>query len=317
MGSSTCGGDNFHDVPTCISALAQSPTKSGVLTEMTMTTSTWSTVLANPGFSGEFVWTGVDYLGEAVTSTGDPVGSYPTIGNAGNALMDELGTPNPNGYAWQPVWGVPKTTPPATGTTAAKVVVAADHPTVLGDANDVSVVTATIADAAGPVVSGATTPGTFALDLGPGTIVAVDKGSMTAATFRGDTRAAYRGTRVRDRPGDGSGDPSSVTAQSGHPDERLRDSDCVRRHLRAVRELRDLQLKHRMPRRRGPFTADAWPRIRGSPASGRCSCRGGSRRRTAPRRVILRGRIELEHIRHGAECRRRARARSRPNIASA
>jgi beta-galactosidase len=204
-------GDNY-DVPTCVSALANAPTKSGVLTEMTMTTSTWSTVLATPGFAGEFVWTGVDYLGEAVTSTGDPVASYPTIGNAGNALMDALGTTNPNGYAWQPIWGVPKTTPPATGTTPAKVVVAADHPTVLTDANDLSFVKATIADAAGNVVTSATNPVTFAV-AGPATIVAVDSGSMTAETFRGNVRAAYKGVAFAIVQATGAG-TITVTAQA-------------------------------------------------------------------------------------------------------
>jgi beta-galactosidase len=206
-------GDNY-DVTTCISALAHAPTKSGVLTEMTMSTSTWSTVLANPGFSGEFVWSGVDYLGEAVTSTGDPVASYPTIGNAGNALMDELGTPNPNGYAWQPVWGVPRTTPPPTGATPAKVVLVADHPTVLTDENDVSFVKATIADAAGNVVTSATNPVTFAL-TGPGTIVAVDSGSMTAETFRGNVRAPYRGVAFAIVQATGPG-TITVTAQAGN-----------------------------------------------------------------------------------------------------
>ncbi len=205
-------GDNY-DVPTCISALANAPTKSGVLTEMTMTTSTWSTVLANPGFSGEFVWTGVDYLGEALTSTGDPVASYPAVGNAGNALMDELGSPNPNGYAWQPVWGVPRTTPPATGTTATKVVLLADHPTVLTDGNDVSFVKATIADAAGNVVTTATDPVTFAI-TGPGTIIAVDSASMTAETFRGNVRMANKGVAYALVQATGAG-TITVTAQAG------------------------------------------------------------------------------------------------------
>jgi beta-galactosidase len=206
-------GDNY-DVPSCITALAHAPTRSGVLTENGMSTSTWSTILATPGFSGEFVWTGVDYLGESVTATSDPVASYPTIGRFGNALMDELGTPNPNGYAWQPVWGVPRTTPPPTGTTAAKVVLSADHPTVLTDGNDVSFVRATIADAAGNVVTSATNPVTFAV-TGPGTIVAVDSGSMTAETFRGNVRSPYRGLAFAIVQATGPG-TITVTAQAGN-----------------------------------------------------------------------------------------------------
>ena len=48
------------------------------------------TVMANPALTGEFMWTGVDYLGEAD-------GAWPTVGsNAG--IMDELGTVKPLGY---------------------------------------------------------------------------------------------------------------------------------------------------------------------------------------------------------------------------
>ena len=326
-------GDNY-DVTTCISALANAPTKSGVLTEMTMSTSTWSTVLANPGFSGEFVWTGVDYLGESVTSTGDPVASYPTVGNAGNALMDALGTTNPNGYAWQPVWGVPRTTPPATGTTAAKVVLAADHPTLLTDGNDVSFVKATIADASGNVVTSATSPGDVRRDRSGhdsgGGQREHDGGNVPRQRARGLQRR-----RVRDRPGDGRRDDHRDGA-SGQPDQRLRDGDGIRRHVRAVRDLRDLQLKKQGSRSvaievavevegpqawRRPVARDRSLRARGqvfvsrrhgTDAHVETAAVGGE-----PGRVVLPGRIELGHVRGGAEGRRRARARGRPDVALA
>jgi len=87
---------------------------------------------------------------------------------------------------------VPKTTPPPTGTTASKVAVTADHPTVLTDLNDIAFVKAAVSDAAGGVVTSSSTPITFAI-TGPGTIVAVDSGSMVQETFRGNVRNAYEG----------------------------------------------------------------------------------------------------------------------------
>ena len=151
---------------------------------MGTSTSTWATVTANAGLTGEFLWTGVDYLGEAD-------GKWPTVGS-GAGLMDELGAVKSIGYSWQTVWGAPKTTPPATGTTASKLVVTADHATVVTDLNDISFVKAAVSDASGKLVTGSSTPITFAI-TGPGVIVAVDSGSMTQETFRGDVRNAYQG----------------------------------------------------------------------------------------------------------------------------
>ena len=114
--------------------------------------------------------------------------------------MDELGTPKTLGYSWQTTWGAPKTTAAPTGTGATKVVVTADHATLLTDLNDVSFIKAAISDASGAVVS-STTPVTFAI-TGPGTIIAVDSASMTQETFRGNVRNAYAGFGLRDRSGD-------------------------------------------------------------------------------------------------------------------
>ena len=176
-------GDNYN-VANCLSAMKTAPTKSGLLTEMGTETSTWATVTANAGLTGEFMWTGVDYLGEAD-------GEWPTIGS-GAGIMDELGGVKSIGYSWQTVWGAPKTTPPATGTAASKLVVTADHATVVTDLNDISFVKAAVSDASGKLVTGSATPITFAI-TGPGVIVAVDSASMTQATFRGNVRNAYQG----------------------------------------------------------------------------------------------------------------------------
>jgi beta-galactosidase len=176
-------GDNY-DVTTCVAAEGQVHTKSGVLTENTNTTSTWTTILDTPAFTGEFIWTGTDYLGEANLE-------WPTIGSTAG-LIDALGTVKASGYTWQGIWGAPKTMPASTGTDATQIVLTADHPTVLTDWNDISFVKAAISDASGNVVISSSTPVTFAI-TGPGTVAAVDSASMTQETFRGNVRNAYQG----------------------------------------------------------------------------------------------------------------------------
>jgi len=184
---------NNYNVASCLTALASAPTKSGIITEDSSKTGDWAQVKSNAGLTGEFIWTGVDYLGEANQS-------WPIVGNAGDnppvteggALQDELGNPYSTGYSWQSTWGVAATAKPAAGTTASKIVLTADHATVMADPSDISFVRAAISDASGAVVTTAATPVTFAI-TGPGTIVAVDSGSMTQETFRGNARNAYQG----------------------------------------------------------------------------------------------------------------------------
>lgn len=167
-----------------IQAMGMSPARPGLFTEMGTATSAWTTVLNNPGVTGLFIWTGAAYLGEAD-------GLWPSVQPA-FGLLDAVGTVQPIGYSWQSTWGAPRTSPPPTGTTASRVLLAPDHGTVSTDANDVSYVKATIADPAGRVVTGSATPITFSIS-GPGVIVAVDSGSPTQETFRGNVRDAYQG----------------------------------------------------------------------------------------------------------------------------
>ncbi len=188
-------GDNY-DVDSVLTAEVNAPTKSGLLTEKGQQTSTWTTIAATPAFTGEFIWTGTDYLGEAD-------GAWPVVGNDG-ALIDALGTVRSPGYEWQNVWGAPKTLPATTGTTATRIVLTADHPTVLTDWNDISFVKAAISDSQGGIVTSSSTPVTFAI-MGPGAIVAVDSGSMVQETFRGNVRNAYQGLAFALVQGTGAG----------------------------------------------------------------------------------------------------------------
>lgn len=167
-----------------LQAMGMSPKRPGLLTEMGTSTSDWTTVKNNPGLIGEFLWTGADYLGEAD-------GLWPTVGSTAG-LMDAVGTVRSIGYSWQSTWGAPHTSPPPTGTTASKILLSPDHGTVSTDVNDISYVKATIADASGRVVPGSSAAVTFTIS-GPGVIVAVDSGSQTQESFRGNVRKAYQG----------------------------------------------------------------------------------------------------------------------------
>lgn len=171
-------GTNY-DVTTCLSMLQKVSTMSGIMTEEHMETSVWATVMATPGLTGEFIWTGSEYLGE--------VDAMPTKigGGAPNgALMDEMGAINPQGNTWQKEWGVPTTTF-SSGAVAGKVTVTVDHSTLVTDNNDAVFFQAAITGADG-------TPITFAI-TGPGTIIAVDSGAMGLETFRGNTRNSFKG----------------------------------------------------------------------------------------------------------------------------
>jgi beta-galactosidase len=167
-----------------IKAMGMSPPRPGLFTEMGTDTSAWATVKSNPGVTGLFVWTGAAYLGEAD-------GLWPSV-ETSFGLMDAVGTVRPIGYSWQSTWGAPRTSPPPTGTTATKVLLAPDEPRVSTDVNDISYVKATIADSSGRVVTGSSAPITYTIS-GPGVIVAVDSGSPVQESFRGSVRKAYQG----------------------------------------------------------------------------------------------------------------------------
>jgi len=75
-------GTNYN-TGACLTALQSVSTKSGMMTEEGHETSVWTLVQQNAGLTGEFIWTGVDYMGEVNGQTS-------VIGGTG-ALMDEMG----------------------------------------------------------------------------------------------------------------------------------------------------------------------------------------------------------------------------------
>ena len=188
-----------------IQAMGMSPNRPGLFTEMGTATSAWTAVRNNPAVTGLFIWTGAAYLGEAD-------GLWPNV-EGGFGLIDGVGTVRPIGYSWQSTWGAPHTSPPPTGTTASRLLLAPDHSTVSTDHNDIAYVKATIADPAGRVVTGSSTPITFTIS-GPGVIVAVDSGSQAHESFRGTARRAYQGVAYALIRATGTG-TITVTASAG------------------------------------------------------------------------------------------------------
>jgi beta-galactosidase len=193
-------GTNYNTA-VAISAAAATVTKSGLLTEKGTDTSVWNDVTGSAALTGEFMWTGVDYMGERD-------GGWPSFGGNG-ALMDELGAVRSIGYSWAKIWGGKSTSAPPSGAKAGQVVLTADHPTLLTDVNDVSFVKAE--------VTASTAAITFAI-TGPGTIIAVDSGSMTQESFRGDTRNAFGGVAYAIVQATGAGSITVTAKSSGLTD---------------------------------------------------------------------------------------------------
>jgi beta-galactosidase len=82
------------------------------------------------------------------------------------------------------------------------------------DPNDVSYIKATVADASGNVVTSASNAVTFSVS-GPGAIIAVDSGSVTQETFRGNVRNAYQGLAFAIIQATGAGTITVTASASG------------------------------------------------------------------------------------------------------
>jgi beta-galactosidase len=193
-------GTNYN-TSACLTALQSVVTKSGMMTEEGHETSTWTLVENNPGLTGEFIWTGADYMGEVN-------GQTTVIGGTG-ALMDEMGAINADGNTWQKEWGVATTTF-SSGAAAGKVTVTADHSTLVTDNNDAVFFQAAVPSADGTAI-------TFAIS-GPGKIIAVDSGSMGMETFRGNSRNSYKGVAYAIVQATGAGTITVTASASGLTD---------------------------------------------------------------------------------------------------
>ena len=82
------------------------------------------------------------------------------------------------------------------------------------DRNDVVYVKAQISDSSNHVVTGSSAAVTFAV-TGPGTIIAVDSGSVTQESFRGNVRNAYQGLAFAIVQASGAGTITVSASASG------------------------------------------------------------------------------------------------------
>jgi beta-galactosidase len=187
-------------------ACVLTPHHAGIVTEGGTSTSDWSMITGNNQLTGEFIWTAFDYLGEAD-------GMWPTVGSS-TGIMDRLGTHKSGADSYQRLWSSNPVTTPAAGTTAAKVVATADHTAMVTDPNDVVYVKAAIADSSNRTVTSSSAAVTFAIS-GPGTIIAVDSGSVTQESFRGTARNAYQGLAFAIVQATGAGTITVTASSSG------------------------------------------------------------------------------------------------------
>jgi beta-galactosidase len=86
-------GTNYRDKE-LLAAQKAKPERKIIGTEFGMGRPAWLLVRDNPSYSGHFLWTGIDYLGEAV---------WPNVVN-GSGLVDRTGFVRPAGYERQSWW---------------------------------------------------------------------------------------------------------------------------------------------------------------------------------------------------------------------
>ncbi len=248
-----------------IQAMGMSPARPGLFTEMGTDTAAWTTVRNNAGVTGLFLWTGAAYLGEAD-------GLWPSA-ESDFGLMDAVGTVRPIGYSWQTHVGrAARRSPPPTGTTADRVLLAPDHPTVSTDTDDVSYVQGDRRRLGRPRRDRLLGRRSRSASAGRACIVAVDSGSPVQESFRGTVRKAYQGVAYAPGAGDRGGH------HHGHRERRRADAghDHADRHDGAVRALLgQLQLNRRSLRMYGMQHPHHRGGCRAGPGRQRSS-RGGS-----------------------------------------
>lgn len=87
-------GQNYRENE-ILAAHEAKPTRRIIGTENGHDRRVWLALRDNPAYSGQFLWTGIDYLGEARR--------WPTVG-AGSGLLDRTGRPRPLAYERQSWW---------------------------------------------------------------------------------------------------------------------------------------------------------------------------------------------------------------------
>ena len=116
---------------------------------------------------------------------------WPTVGSA-TGIMDRMGTHKSAADSYPAAVGLDDAADRHDRHDRVEDRVTADHTTMVTDPNDVVYVKAQISDSSNRVVTSSSTAVTFSIS-GPGTIIAVDSGSATQESFRGNARNAYQG----------------------------------------------------------------------------------------------------------------------------
>ena len=94
-------GQNYREQE-ILKAHADKPTRKIIGTENTHDRNQWVAMRDHPEYSGQFLWSGIDYLGEA--------GRWPSIG-AGSGLLLTTSLPRARAFERQSWWADPKTQP--------------------------------------------------------------------------------------------------------------------------------------------------------------------------------------------------------------
>ncbi len=94
-------GQNYREQE-ILKAHADKPTRKIIGTENTHDRNQWVAMRDHPEYSGQFLWSGIDYLGEA--------GRWPSIG-AGSGLLLTTGFPRARAFERQSWWADPATAP--------------------------------------------------------------------------------------------------------------------------------------------------------------------------------------------------------------
>ncbi|MGD1029577.1 MAG: glycoside hydrolase family 2 TIM barrel-domain containing protein [Opitutaceae bacterium] len=87
-------GTNYRDAP-LLAAHAAKPSRIIIGTENHQDRSGWLALRDNAPYSGQFLWSGIDYLGESR--------AWPLVSSS-SGLIDRTGYPHPQAYEWQSWW---------------------------------------------------------------------------------------------------------------------------------------------------------------------------------------------------------------------
>lgn len=109
-------GQNYRE-PEILAAHAQKPTRKIIGTENGHALTAWRALRDNPAYAGQFLWTGIDYLGESRR--------WPVVGSA-SGLLDRTDTPRARAFQRQSWWSDVPTVHIARVTSARDVVPGGD-----------------------------------------------------------------------------------------------------------------------------------------------------------------------------------------------